>query len=56
MFTLHNSKSVKLLVTPSHFSSFNLIGHRKYEMHDVRQTVFSDTLTKEADKEEAERS
>ena len=26
----------KLVGIPSHFSSFNLIGHRKFEMYDAR--------------------
>ena len=31
-----NWKSMKLVVIPSLFSSFNLIGHRKFEIFDVR--------------------
>ena len=40
---------MKLIVIPSLFSSFNLIGHRKFEIHEVCYTVFTDTLTKKLD-------
>ena len=37
----------ELVVIPSHFSAkFNLIGHRKFVIYNVRKTVFADTLKK----------